>query len=286
MLVVLLNMGIGGLALWSYRTHRRAAERLMASDVLDAYHAAWLLGSGFGAEASRRRESDAAEMALEALVSAGSVQLDQGGDLVLTEGGDQARAVSSAHPLERVAWRFSRDALAAGSTVTVEGLAAHSHFRTACVTHSGQLAEYLPSRHWRHDDLGGLVPMVAGLIAAGWFTVNTCLVMVLAFRDETDWSDSEDASGVIGGVMFLTLLTAVISAIVLMVLHMSLWLWWKRRWPRRLRRYCRALVHQRTGGGTLPPTPHPATPATGSTGDARRTSPPDLDTFDADLSSE
>lgn len=72
-LLVLLNAGIGVLALWSHRSDLRVTERLIASGELDAYHATWLTRCGYSRTwtSTWYREHLAAELALRALTAEG-----------------------------------------------------------------------------------------------------------------------------------------------------------------------------------------------------------------------
>lgn len=77
-LLVVANLGVGGVALWCHRAGRRAAARLIASGELDAYRATWLAGTGYARWAAPYRQRDAAEIALGELVAAGLPVVGEG----------------------------------------------------------------------------------------------------------------------------------------------------------------------------------------------------------------
>ncbi|MEU6017024.1 hypothetical protein ABZ826_24120 [Streptomyces sp. NPDC047515] len=124
-LVVVLNLGIGALALWSHRDGVRATERLIASGELDVYHAAWLIGPGYRRSAPWGREREAAETALRSLIAAGLVRLDEDARLVPSATTDQAGERPPMHPLALDAGQFTFDSWSTGHPVTVRALTAH-----------------------------------------------------------------------------------------------------------------------------------------------------------------
>ncbi|WP_327365735.1 hypothetical protein [Streptomyces sp. NBC_01217] len=264
-LLVLLNLGIGALALWSYRSGLWATERLLASGEVDVYHATWLIGSGYERSAPWGREREAAETALRSLTGAGLVHLDQDARLVPTaeadadagagagadceDEADQQGVRSPEHPLDLEAWQFTFGSWSVGHPVTVEALAAHPAFKTACAAHAERLSGYLPSYRIRHDDRARRAPFAVGLIVAGWLTLGTCLLLGWSVFGEPGTGPGGPAAVV--GVLAATLATAVLSVIVLVALHYFIWQAWQDRWPRRLREHCRDVV-QRESRDWLP----------------------------------
>lgn len=125
-LLVLLNSGIGILALRNHRTGLRVTERLIASGDVDVYHAKWLTGYGYRESWARERAGDAARLALQALPASGLAYAETEEGLVpAPDATDQAGATPPQHPLTLAAWRFTRDTWAAGNPVTVKALTAH-----------------------------------------------------------------------------------------------------------------------------------------------------------------
>jgi hypothetical protein len=247
-LLVALNLGIGCLALSGHRAGLRTAERLIASGELDAYHAAWLLGPGYGWSRSWRRERSAAGTAVRALTAAGWVRPSPGGwrpsDEPLLPAGelDQELAVDPEHPLTLGAWRVVREAWSADRTVTVKSLTDHLAFKAACRAHAARLSGYLPTYRTRRDHRAESAPWAAGLLTAGWLTVNTCVLLVHRVQD-ADYRP-EGGFAKFDGVLAATLGAAVLSGFVLVVCHVLAWQSWQDRWPERLRAHCRAVVEQ------------------------------------------
>lgn len=247
-LLVVLNLGIGGLALSGHRAGLRAAERLIASGELDAYHAAWLLGPGYGLTSSWRRERAAAETAVRELTAAGLVRPAPGrwrsaGEPLLPEGElDLERAVDPEHPLALGAWRVVREAWSEDRTVTVKSLTDHLAFKAACRAHAGRLSGYLPRYRTRRDSRADSAPWAAGLLTAGWLTVNTCVLLVRRVQD-ADYRP-EGGFAKFDAVLGATLGAAVLSSFVLVMCHVLAWQSWQDRWPERLRAHCRAVVEQ------------------------------------------
>ncbi|MFF1918695.1 hypothetical protein ACFVYE_45805 [Streptomyces sp. NPDC058239] len=124
-LLVILNLGIGALALQCHLGGLRATERLIASGELDVYHATWLIGPAYEQSVSWGREREAAETALRSLTAAGLVRLDQDARLVPSTEADQEGVQSPEHPLAMEAWQFAFGSWSAGHAVTVRTLAAH-----------------------------------------------------------------------------------------------------------------------------------------------------------------
>ncbi|MCX4681144.1 hypothetical protein OG413_38735 [Streptomyces sp. NBC_01433] len=260
-LLVALNLGIGGLALSSYRTGSRTADRLIASGELDEYHAAWLLGPGFRRSDPWQRECAAAEMAVRSLITAGLVRLDLDGrtspeiqldpavwldpdqPLLPSAELDQEVAVVPEHPLALEAWRFARDSWSAGRPVTVKALTAHPAFKTACRAHSEQVSGYLPLHRTRRDNRADRAPWAAGLIAAGWITVNTCVLLARKVSGERGIG-AEGGYEKFDKVLAATLGTAALSGFLLVTFHVLVWRAWQDRWPQRLRTHCQAMVRQ------------------------------------------
>ncbi|MFG2629600.1 hypothetical protein [Streptomyces sp. NPDC048473] len=242
-LLVILNLGIGALALWSHRGGLRATELLIVSGELDVYHATWLIGPGYEQSTSWGREREAAETALRSLTAAGLLRLDQDARLVPSTEADQEGVQSAEHPLVLEAWQFAFGSWSAGHAVTVWALAAHPAFRTACAAHAERLSGYLPSYRTRHDNRARRAPRAAGLIVAGWVTLSTCLLLAWSVFGERDTGPEQGPESVVG-VMAATLATAVLSVIVLVALHFFIWQAWQDRWPRRLRAHCQGVVQQ------------------------------------------
>ncbi|MFC8074839.1 hypothetical protein ACFUN8_04805 [Streptomyces sp. NPDC057307] len=244
-LLVLLNAGIGVLALWSHRSDLRVTERLIASGELDVYHATWLTGCGYSRTwtSTWYRERVAAELALRALDAAGLVRADgQAGLVPPSDAPDPADAAPPDHPPTRAAWRFVRDSWSAGRPVTVRALADHPAFRTACAAHRERLSGHLPVRRTRRDNRAERAPWTAALIGAGWISLNTTVLMA------TD-SFGDTGAGPAGFERVLALLAlaagaAALPALVLVVLHVFLWRAWRDRWPRRLRTHCEELIRR------------------------------------------
>ncbi|TXL91640.1 hypothetical protein [Streptomyces sp. IB2014 016-6] len=242
-LLVLLNAGIGGLALWSHHSGLRVTERLIASGELDAYHATWLTGVGYRRTqtATWYRERAAAELALRALPAAGPAHADERKGLVPPpDTTAPGTAVPPEHPLTLAAWRFTRDSWSAGRPVTVKALADHPAFKAACAAHRERLAGHLPPRRTRLDDNAERAPWAAALIATGWITLNTCLLMASnAFGDPGAGPRGFER---IVALLALAVGTAALAGFILVVLHLLLWRAWQDRWPRRLRTHCADLV--------------------------------------------
>ncbi|WP_329122123.1 hypothetical protein [Streptomyces sp. NBC_01465] len=269
-LLVVLNLGIGGLALSSRRAGLRAAERLLASGELDAYHAAWLLGPGFRRSEPRQRERTAAEMAMRSLLDAGLVRrdpdirtspeirldpavwLDAYQPLVAAEELDPEGVTPPEHPLELEAWRFARASWSAASPVTVKALADHPTFKTACKAHTERLSGYLPLHRTRRDNRAGRAPWTAGLITAGWIAVNTCVLLA----DRVHREGLEKVDGVVGA----TIGTAALSGFLAVTFHVVAWRGWRDRWPQQLRAHCQALMRRGTRDSVTPVADPPALP--------------------------
>ncbi|MFF8914771.1 hypothetical protein ACF08M_15985 [Streptomyces sp. NPDC015032] len=251
-LLVMLNLGVGVLALWSHRDGLRATERLIASGELDVYHAAWLTGPGYERSVAWGREYAAAETALRSLTAAGLVRLSEDDSrLVPAAEADEKSALPPEHPLTVEAWQFTFGSWSTGHAVTVRALATHPAFRAACAAHAERLSDYLPPHRTRHDDRARRAPPAAGLIAAGWVTLNAFLVLVRSVFGEagtgTEWSPEN-----VVGVIAATLATAALAVIVLVSSHVFVWQGWQDRWPRRLRAHCRNVI-RRESHGWIPP---------------------------------
>lgn len=259
--LAVLNLGIGGLALSSYRAGSRTADRLIASGELDEYHAAWLLGPGFRRSDPREREWAAAEMAVRSLIAAGLASLDPEGrtspeirldpavwldpnqPLLPLAGLDQEVAVPPEHPLVLEAWRFARDSWSAGRPVTVKALTDHPAFKVACRAHAELVSGYLPLHRTRRDNRADRAPWAVGLIAAGWITVNTC-VLLARKASGTHGVGAEGGFEKIDKVVAATLGTAALSGFLLVVFHVLVWRAWQDRWPQRLRTHCQAMIRR------------------------------------------
>ncbi|MEU9619441.1 MULTISPECIES: hypothetical protein [unclassified Streptomyces] len=251
-LLVLLNLGIGVLALWSHRESLRATERLIASGELDVYHAAWLTGPGYERSAPWGRECEAAETSLRSLAGAGLVRLDEGDSrFVPVAEADEKGAPPPEHPLTLEAWQFTFGSWSTGHAVTVRALATHPAFQAACAAHAERLSGYLPPHRTSRDDRARRAPPAAGLIAAGWVTLNTFLVLVRSVFGEAGTGTGWDPERVVG-VIAATLATAALAVIVLMSSHVFVWQGWQDRWPRRLRAHCRSVI-ERESRGRVPP---------------------------------
>ncbi|MFC8825408.1 hypothetical protein ACFT9I_08635 [Streptomyces sp. NPDC057137] len=254
-LLVLLNAGIGVLALWSHRSDLRVTERLIASGELDVYHATWLTGCGYSRTwtSTWHRERVAAELALRALNAAGLVHTGGQAGLVPPPGGQAglvpppgaphpADAAPPDHPLTLAAWRFVRDSWSAGRPVTVRALADHPAFKTACTAHRERLSGRLPPRRTRRDNHAERAPWTVALIGAGWISLNTTVLMATDSFGDT----SAGPEGFERAVALLALAVgaAALPALVLVVLHVFLWRAWQDRWPRRLRTHCEELIRR------------------------------------------
>ncbi|WP_405615224.1 hypothetical protein OG292_18955 [Streptomyces sp. NBC_01511] len=245
-LLVLLNAGIGVLALCGHRSDLRVTERLIASGELDVYHAAWLTRCGYSRTwtSTWLRERVAAELALRALPAAGLAHADARDGLVPPpDTTDPGTAAPPDHPLTLAAWRFTRDSWSAGRPVTVKALADHPAFKTACAAHRERLSDRLPLRRTRLDNRAERAPWAAALIATGWITLNTCLLLgTNAFGG----AGTGRPAGFEKAVALLALAagTASLTALVLVVLHVFLWRAWQDRWPRRLRTHCDDLLRR------------------------------------------
>ncbi|MFI5621603.1 hypothetical protein [Streptomyces sp. NPDC051567] len=242
--LVVVNLGVGGVALWSRRTGLRAAERLIASGALDVYHAAWLTGPGYARRGAWARtwvrEADAAETALRSLVAAGLVRLDPDEGLVRSGG---EGAVPPEHPLTLVAWRFACGAWSAGRPVTVKSLVDHPAFKAACAAHAERLHDCLPAYRTRRDDRAERVPSAAGVIATAWVTLNSWLLTApLVFGRPGVGPDSTTEKVV--GLLAAALGSAALAALLLMTLHIRAWQAWRDRWPRPLRVHCEELIRR------------------------------------------
>ncbi|MFF2185179.1 hypothetical protein [Streptomyces sp. NPDC058155] len=244
-LLVLLNAGIGVLALWSHRSGLRVTERLIASGELDVYHATWLTGVGYRRTqtATWYRERVAAELALRALPAAGPAHADEREGLVPPpDATDPGAAVPPEHPLTLAAWRFTRDARSAGRPVTVKALAEHPAFKTACTAHRERLSGHLPLRRTRLDNNAERAPWAAALIATAWITLNTCLLMASNAFGAPD-AGPRGFERVVA-LLALAAGTAALAGFILVVLHVLLWRAWQDRWPRKLRTHCADLLRR------------------------------------------
>ncbi|MFD9721448.1 hypothetical protein [Streptomyces sp. NPDC059076] len=251
-LLVLVNLGIGGLALWSYRSGRRVTQRLLATDELDVYHATWLSGPGYGSSAQWSRRDTGAEVALRSLIADGLVRLDTDAGIVPHEETAPQTAPRTApqtatppeHPITREAWRFTRAAWSEARPVTVKALIADPAFTSVCTSHAERLAGQLPAYRTGYADLRDRTLFGAGLIGAGWITLNTCFLLVrTVFLGESDAPPHEDPE-LLMGVMTATLGTAVLSLVLLVPLHFAVWNGWQDRWPQQLRKHCQTLLRQ------------------------------------------
>lgn len=244
-LLVLLNTGIGVLALWSHRSALRVTERLIRSGELDVYHATWLTRCGYSRTwtATWYRERVAAELALRALPAAGLVHADERAGLIPPpHAPDPEAAAPPEHPLTLAAWRFTRDSWAAGHPVTVKALADDPAFKTACTAHRERLSGQLPLRRTRLDNHAERAPWAAALITTGWITLNTCLLMTSNAFGDPDAGPQGFEKAV--ALLALTAGTAALAGFVLVVLHVFLWRGWQDRWPRRLRTHCEDLLRR------------------------------------------
>ncbi|MEU3062628.1 hypothetical protein AB0P12_13645 [Streptomyces subrutilus] len=243
-LLVVANLGVGGVALWCHRAGRRAAARLIASGELDAYRATWLAGTGYARWAAPYRQRDAAEIAMGELVAAGLPVVGEGG-APLTSGGPGRVAEEAtgavAHPLVREAWAYVRAAPGPVTAVTARELAADPAFARACTAHANGLSGYLPGYRTRRDDLQRRAPRTAAWITTGWVTAaGTVLLARLA-------AGTADARGAGAVEVFLSVVaaalgTAALSGLLLLTGHHVLWLRWQNRWPRTLRDHCAAVA--------------------------------------------
>ncbi|MEU0954366.1 hypothetical protein ABZ353_18775 [Streptomyces niveus] len=245
-LLVLLNAGIGVLALWSHRSGLRVTERLIASGELDVYHATWLTGIGYrGTQtATWYRERVAAELALRALPAAGSAHADdeRAGPVPPPDATGPGAAVPPEHPLTLAAWRFTRDSRSAGRPVTVKALADHPAFKAACTAHRERLSGHLPLRRTRLDNNAGRAPRAAALVATAWITLNTTLLMASNAFGAPD-AGPRGFERVVA-LLALAAGTAALAGFILVVLHVLLWRAWQDRWPRRLRTHCADLLRR------------------------------------------
>ncbi|MET4924594.1 hypothetical protein P3L51_19920 [Streptomyces sp. PSRA5] len=243
-LLVLLNSGIGILALCNHRTGVRVTERLIASDELDIYHATWLTGYGYRETWAGHREAGAAGLALRALPAFGLAYAETEEGLVpARDAADREGATPPEHPLTLAAWRFTRDTWAAGHPVTVKALTGHPAFKRACAAHRERLSGHLPPRRTRRDDHADRAPRDAGLIAAGWVTLNTCVLM-WPITVGNPGAGPERLSEELFGMLALFVGTAFFSLLVLVTVHVRLWSAWWDRWPRRLRAHCEDLIER------------------------------------------
>ncbi|MBO0512090.1 hypothetical protein [Streptomyces beijiangensis] len=276
-LLVVLNLGIGGLALSSRRAGLRATDRLIASGELDAYHAAWLLGPGFRRSEPWYRERTAAETAVRSLQAAGLVRLDPeirtspeirldpaiwldaNQPLVPEAELDQAHAEPPDHPLALETWHFALDSWSAGRPVTVKALTDHPAFKTACTAHAERLSSYLPPHRTRRDNRAERAPWTAGLITAGWITVNTCVLLADKVFGDHD-SGPDGGFDEVDGIVAATLGTAALSAFLVVTFHVVVWRRWRDRWPERLRTYCQAMIQRGTRESVPPVADPPALP--------------------------
>ncbi|GAA1943583.1 hypothetical protein GCM10009837_82030 [Streptomyces durmitorensis] len=160
-LLVLLNAGIGILALWSHRAGLQVTERLITSGELDAYHPAWLTRCGYRSTGTSvwYRRLVASEVALRSLSRPDTPE--------------RTEPTPPEHPLTLEAWHYIRDARAAAMSVTEKALAVQPALKTARAIHAQRLTGYLPPRRTRRDDHADRALWAAGLIAAGWGTLST-----------------------------------------------------------------------------------------------------------------
>ncbi|MEV8399414.1 hypothetical protein [Streptomyces niveus] len=247
-LLVLLNSGIGILALRDHRTGLRVTERLIASGDVDVYHAKWLTGYGYRESWAGERAGDAARLALQALPAAGLAYAETEDGLVpAPDTTDQAGATPPEHPLTLAAWRFTRDTWAAGNPVTMKALTAHPPFRKACATHRERLSPLLPPHRTRRDNHAERAPWNAGLIAAGWVTLNTVVLMWPLVVGNPDAGPDGPVEELFG-MLALFVGCAFFSPLVFVTLHVQLWRAWQDRWPRRLRIHCEDLIARESQG--------------------------------------
>lgn len=247
-LLVLLNSGIGILALRNHRTGLRVTERLIASGEVDVYHAKWLTGYGYRETWARQRAGDAARLALQALPASGLTYAETKEGLVpAPDATDPADAPPPQHPLTLAAWRFTRDTWAAGNPVTLKALTDHPPFQNACATHWEHLSRLLPPHRRRRDNHADRAPWNAGLIAAGWVTLNTVVLMWPLAVENPD-AGPDGLAEELFGMLALLVGCAFLSLLVFVTLHVQLWQKWQDRWPRRLRTHCEDLIERESQG--------------------------------------